>query len=481
MCCPSPPAGRLWRMYSLQTGRSFRNCSGISRRGFLTAGSLGIAGLSLPELLAAEAASGRTSSRSVIMIHLDGGPPQMDLIDPKPLAPSEYRSPFAAIDTNVPGIRLTELMPSCATIADKLVFLRSLVGADGKHHAFQCQSGYKDTVLRSIGGRPALGCVVNHLLGSPEDRVPNFVDLMQGRPLVRNSARPGFLGPSVKPFRPDISGRWKRELEEGMKGELARLGTDHKTELSLIDQVPVARLDDRLALLANIDRFNRRLDQSGSMDAMDHFTRQAYRILTSGSFARAMDIDQEPPEVLRHYTPPTRTDGTQFYTSEGPEAALKFLLARRLVEAGVRVVSLSLSDFDTHRDNNARMEDLGPLMDFSLHALVTDLQRLGMSNDVLVVAWGEFGRTPVINEKGGRDHWPRLSMGIVAGGGTPGGTVLGSTDKFAGEATDRPIDYSDVVATLYHWLGIDLQTVIHDPTGRPHVLMDHGNVIRELV
>ena len=247
----------------------------------------------------------------------------MDLIDPKPDAPLDVRSPFAPISTSVPGLHVTELMPQCAKIAERLVLLRSLVGADGKHHAFQCQSGYKETVLRSIGGRPALGCVVNHLLGSPDDDVPNFVDLMQGRPLVRNSARPGFLGPSVKPFRPDISDRWKRELEEGMKGELARLGNNHKTELNLIEDIPVTRLDDRLELLGKIDQFNRRLDQSGSMGAMDLFNKQAYKILTSGAFANAMDIDQEHKSVIDHYTPKADWGTNPSYTSEGPDAGSK--------------------------------------------------------------------------------------------------------------------------------------------------------------
>ena len=375
----------------------------------------GLSGLTLPRLLAAESVSSVRSKKSVIMIHLDGGPPQMDLIDPKPEAPAELRSPFNPIATSVPGLQLTELMPRCATIADQLVFLRSLVGADGKHHAFQCQSGYKESVLRTIGGRPALGCVVNHLLGSPNDKAPQFVDLMQGRPLVRNSARPGFLGPRVKPFRPDISDRWQRELEEGMKGELARLGDDHSTELSLIKDLPLDRLDDRLELLRSLDGFKRSLDKTGEMEAMDHFHRQAYRILTSGEFAGAMDLEQEDPKVIDHYTPKVKLGGARTYTSEGPDAALKFLLARRLIEAGVRVVSLSLSDFDTHSGNNERMEFLGPLFDFAFHALVTDLEVRGMLDDVIVVAWGEFGRTPKVNNKGGRDHWPRLSMGMMAG------------------------------------------------------------------
>lgn len=468
-------------MLKITSGKKFKNCTRTSRRGFLTVGSAGIAGLSLPEILAAEKIAGtKATGKSLIIIHLDGGPPQMDLIDPKPDAPIDVRSPFIPISTNVPGVQLTELMPQCAKITDRIALLRSLVGSDGKHHAFQCQSGYKENTLRGIGGRPALGCVVNHLYGSAKDDVPQFVDLMQGRPLVRNSARPGFLGPSFKPFRPDISDRWKRELEEGMKGELARRGDGHKTELNMIPDIPVSRLDDRLALLGSIDNFQRQLDPSGSMDAMDLFTQQAYSVLTSGAFASAMDIDKEDAQTIQHYTPKMQSEGTRSYTSEGPDSALKFLLARRLIEAGVRVVSLSLSDFDTHSDNNRRMQNLGPLFDFAFHALITDLENRGILDDVVVLAWGEFGRTPKVNEKGGRDHWPRLSMGMMAGGGISG-CVLGASDQMAGEVRDRPIPFADIVTTLYRHLGIDPQTMIHDRTGRPHMLMDEGESVRELI
>ena len=173
-----------------------------------------------------------------------------------------------------------------------------------------------------------------------------------------------------------------------MKGELKRLGNDHKTELSLIHDLPVKRLDDRLELLRSIDRFQRDLDTSGSMNAMDQFHQQAYKVLTSGAFAEAMDISAEDPRVVEHYTPEDVSRGTQSYTSEGPDALLKFMLARRLIEAGVRVVSVSLSDFDTHSDNNNRMRHLGPLFDHGFHALVTDLESRGMLDDTIVLAWG---------------------------------------------------------------------------------------------
>jgi len=459
-----------------------RRCDGVSRRSFLKAGALGFGGLTLADLLRAEQGAGVGSSRrAIINIHLDGGPPQMDLIDPKPEAGAEVRGEFAPIPTRIPGFHVTELMPKMASIADKAVFIRSLVGAEGNHDAFQCMSGFSDKDLQSFGGRPAMGCVINRLFGTPQDDVPAFVDLMQGRPLARNSARPGFLGPANNAFRPDISHLFKRELEDGMKIELAKLGPGHSTRLSLLDSVPVGRLDNRLDLLAALDQLPRELDSAGNMDALDQFTRQAYSILTSGKIAAAMDLEREDPKVLARYTPRV-ADGLAFYTSEGPQAARKLLLARRLVEAGVRCVSVSISDFDTHQENASRMRHLGPIIDHALHALITDLDERGMLDDVTIVAWGEFGRSPRVNNDGGRDHWPKVAMGIMAGGGMPGGQVIGATDRNAAEAVERPVHYQDVIATLYHKLGIDARAVtIEDPSGRPQFLVDRGVPISELV
>ena len=444
---------------------------------------MGIGGLTLADLLQVEAAAGIGSSqKAIINVHLDGGPPQMDLIDPKPDAPSEYRGTFAPIRTKIPGLHVTELMPKVASIADKFVFLRSLVGAAGAHDAFQCMSGFDARNQSASGGRPAMGCVLNQMLGSPDDVAPVFVDLMQGRPLVRNSARPGFLGPAYKPFRPDISHLFKRVLEDGMKIELNKLGAGHQVNLALNDGIDVGRLDDRLSLLQGLDSLRRHVDAEGSMDAMDRFHQQAYGILTSGKLADAIDLEKEDPKVLAHYTPEMQAEKLASYTSDGPLAARKLLLARRLVEAGVRCVSVSISDFDTHARNFSRLAQIGPIADHALWALVTDLENRGLLDDVTVVAWGEFGRTPKVNSEAGRDHWPRVAMGLMAGGGMNVGQVIGSTDRYAGEATSRPVHYQDVVATLYHNMGIDARAVtVPDAAGRPQYLVEHGEVIGELV
>tara|TARA_R110002111_G_scaffold257026_1_gene324931 strand:- start:70323 stop:71735 length:1413 start_codon:yes stop_codon:yes gene_type:complete len=454
-----------------------------SRRSFIQAGTLGLAGFALTDLLRAEAESGiRSSTKAIINVHLDGGPPHMDMIDLKPEAPLEIRGEFQPIGTKVPGIQICELLPRMAAQADKFAFVRSLVGSAGAHDAFQTQSGFSKKDMLSVGGRPALGSVIAKLKGSPADLSPAFVDIMQGRGLVRNSARPGFLGPAFQPFRPDISDLFERQLEKGMQGELRRLGAEHQVSLKLNPALSLERLENRTTLLSELDTIRRRVDASGMMDAMDRFSQQAVSILTSGRLADAMDLTQEDPATLVRYTRTPQSSSSRFYTSEGPDAVKKFLLARRLVEAGVRCVSLSISDFDTHSNNFDRLRQLLPIVDHGLTALVTDLEERGMLDDVTIVAWGEFGRTPRINSKnGGRDHWPRVGPAILAGGGLQTGQVIGKTDRTASSVVQRPVHYKDILATLYHNLGIDPHAVtINDPHGRPQYLLDTGKYLTEL-
>ena len=454
---------------------------GLNRRRFMTIGTAGLGGLALPQMLRAEAAGGKR--KAIINIHLDGGPPHMDLIDPKPNAPAEIRGEFSRISTAIPGVQFTELMARLASNADKFAFIRSLVGSAGRHHAFQCQSGFDEKSLASFGGRPALGCMMSKMFGKADDPAPAFVDLMQGRPLVRNSARPGFLGPAYKPFRPDISSVFARPLETGMKGELARLGSNHSTQLSLGSHLNAKRLSDRTHLLGQLDRFRREIDGSGMMSALDRFQQQAVGILTSGRLADALDLNAVSDSELSRYTADVNTPGAiKSTTSEDGNSIRKFLIARRLIEAGVRCVSVSISDFDTHSANFPRMRHLGPIVDFGLHALVNDLDERGMLDDVSIVVWGEFGRTPRVDSKnGGRHHWPRVGMAIMAGGGIRPGQVIGATDKTASAATRRPVSYQDVFATLYQNLGLNLGNVtIQDPTGRPQYLVEDGQPIEEL-
>jgi hypothetical protein len=458
--------------------------SRLARREFLAAGALSAGSVTIANLLRLEAAAGvRSSHKAVVNLHLDGGPPHLDMIDLKPHAPVEIRGEFSPIGTSIPGFHICEHLPKLASIADRFVFLRSLVGSVGVHDAFQCQSGFSENELKSMGGRPALGCVVANFSTSTQDSAPPFVDLMQGRPLVRNSARPGFLGPAYQAFRPDIGKLFARNLEEGMKRELAARGADHVTSLSLIEGLNVDRLCDRTNLLQGFDRFRREIDATGAMSAMDRFTQQAVGLLTSGQFAEAMDLEREDPRSIERYAPWSENGSVPVGTSEGASWPKKLLLTRRLIEAGVRCVSLSLSDFDTHSGNFERLRRTLPLLDQGLYAFMTDLEERGLSGDVSLVAWGEFGRTPKVDAKtAGRHHWPDVGMALLAGGGMRTGQVIGQTDRTASVAVARPVSYQDVFATLYRNLGIDLTSArLIDPSGRPQMLIDAGQPLPEVL
>lgn len=463
---------------------SRRSGGQITRRECLIAGALSAGGLTLADMLRAEDAAGVGSSRKAIVnIHLDGGPPHQDMIDLKPEAPVEIRGEFSPISTRIPGYSVCELLPKLAAAADQFVFIRSLVGSVGVHDAFQCQSGFSEKDLKSIGGRPAQGSVIARLQGTVRDVAPSFVDLMQGRPLVRNSARPGFLGPAFQSFRPDIASMFERRLEPGMQRELAARGGEHTTRLSLSEGLSLDRLRDRTSLLHDLDRIRRSVDASGMMDAMDRFTQQAVGILTSGRFAGAMDLSKEDPAVIERYLPAGNRESSVVDTSDGPSWPKKLLLARRLIEAGVRCVSLTLSDFDTHRGNFERLRRLLPILDHGLNTFVADLSERRLLDDVSIVAWGEFGRTPSVDRKSaGRHHWPSVGMALLAGGGMRTGQVIGQTDRYAGTAVSRPVHYQDVFATLYHNLGIDhAATTLMDPSGRPQHLLDVGQPLREVL
>ena len=261
----------------------------------------------------------------------------------------------------------------------------------------------------------------------------------------------------------------------------ARSAAHHTTSLTLNPALDARRLNDRRRLLAGLDGIRRDIDASGMMDAIDQFNQQAISILTSGQFADALDLSNENPNVLKRYT--AAADSVErFKTADDHLASRKFLLARRLIEAGVRCVSISISDFDTHRNNFSRLRQMLPVLDHGLHALVSDLNERGMLGNVLIVLWGEFGRTPRINKNGGRDHWSKVAPAMLVGGGLRGGQVIGATDRTASTAASRPIRYQDVFATIYHQLGFDLGTAaIVDPRGRPHLLAGEGVPIRELV
>ncbi len=439
-------------------GSSSKFCDGLSRRNFLRIGGLALGGLSLPNLLQAEASSGiRRSHKAVIMIYLPGGPPHQDTFDLKADAPSEIRGEFKPIPTNVPGIEICEHLPLMARMADKLAFVRSMVGAEDNHYDYQCLTGRLKRG-EPPGGWPSIGSVISKLQGATHPSVPAFVGLepvMQHRPY--NSSGPGFLGMPHRSFRP--AGEGKSDM--------------------VLNGVTLERLNDRKALLASFDRFRRDVDSSGSMEGLDAFNQQAFGVLTSSKLIEALDLGREDKRTVERYgqgDPKPHGDAAPMLTEQ-------FLMARRLVEAGARVVTVAFGFWDYHGKNfdNAR-KDL-PLLDRGVTALVQDLHDRGLDKDVSVIVWGEFGRTPTINKDGGRDHWPRVSCALLAGGGMKTGQVIGATDRLGGEASERPVHFQEVFATLYQRMGIDVnKAMVHDLTGRPQFLVDNNyQPMRELI
>jgi hypothetical protein len=444
-------------MLTIYGGRS-RFCDGVSRRNFLKIGTLGLAGLSFPQLLRAEAAAGVSQShKAVIMIFLPGGPAHQDIFDLKPQAPSDIRGEFMPIGTNVPGMQICEMMPRLAKMADRVALIRSIVGCSGDHDAFQCLTGRLKRQMPP-GGWPSLGSFVSKIQGPVDKAIPAFVGLSpkMGHMEWADNGQPGFLGISHAPFRPEGEG---------------------KSDM-VLNGVTLDRLSDRRALLTSLDRMRRDVDSSGMMEGLDTFNRQAMGMLTSSRVVEALDLSREDPRLVEAYgkgNPANRDDG-------GPRLTSNFLVARRLIEAGARVVTLAFSRWDHHGRNFPQLREDLPLLDQGLTALLQDLRERGMEKDVSVIVWGEFGRSPAINKDGGRDHWPRVSCALLAGGGMKTGQVIGATDRLGGEATERPVQFGEVFSTLYHNLGIDTGKVtVPDLAGRPQYLVDGQQPIRELV
>ncbi len=436
-------------------GEKKRLCDGIARRDFLKIGALGVGGLSLANLLAAEAAAGTVgkSHKAVIMIYMCGAPSHQDMYDLKMDAPAEIRGEFKPIDTAVPGIRICEHLPLLARNMDKLIPLRSVVGSpNGNHDSFICYTG-RSANNQPPGGWPALGSVTAKLLGTTDPSVPAFVGLSPkaGHPPYGSPGLPGFLGPALSAFRPSGEGKADMVLE----------GISHD------------RLNDRRSLLGSLDRIRRDMDGTGLMTGLDSFQQQAFGLLTSSRIVDALDLSKEDPKLRARYG----TGDAKNFGDGAPRNLEHFLMARRLVEAGCRVVTLNFGRWDFHSDNfNGLKNTHLPQFDQGLSALVEDLHDRGLDKDVAVVAWGEFGRTPTINKDAGRDHWPQVGGALLAGGGWRRGQVIGATDRLGGVATDRPIHFGEVLASLYRHLGIETENVkLHDLTGRPQYLVDGGH------
>jgi uncharacterized protein (DUF1501 family) len=453
-------------MLTISGTRGRRACDGVSRRDFLRIGTLGAGGLSLADLLRLRAqASQPARPRSVIMVYLAGGPSHIDMYDLKPDAPAEFRGEFRPIHTNVPGFDICELMPQQARMADKFAVIRSLRYKNdiNGHLLHELTTGADRT---KVGGelmpaRPPLGAVVSKLRGWAGGMPPNIA--MGGTGGLGNPYDPLYLGLAHQPFSPS-----------------GQVGQDLRPSRGL----SAARIQDRRALLGSFDTLRHDLDSRDTMAGVDDFNRQALDMVVSGKVRDALDLDREPERVRQRYNPEPRSN-----TATGLAAAancLNLLLARRLVEAGVSVVSVCYYSglWDTHGKNFTTLRGLLPKYDHGISALVDDLAQRGLDQEVAVVVWGEFGRSPKIaygEFQGGRNHWPEVGFALLAGGGWKMGQVIGTTDARGERPRTNPYTPENVLATVYRHLDIDLDTTLTDPAGRPQYLLDDREPIRELL
>ncbi len=439
-------------------------CDRHSRRSFLRIGGLATmaGGLSLTDVLLAQTAhTVPTSHKAIIHIYLGGGAPHLDTFDLKPQAPAEIRGLFKPIKTNVPGIQICELFPRLAQRMHQCSLIRSIVGMRDEHAPHQCYTGWYSSgasSMQNLGGRPSVGASVAKLLGPRDPSVPPFVGLapLTGHRPYTDPGISGFLGPAFNAFKPDGPGMANMRLRN----------------------ITLENLQDRKQLIESFDSLKKEIDSTRVLEGADTCLQRAMEVLTSSQLVDALDLSKEDPRLRDRYG-----SGKPYqHSGDGaPTNNEQLLLARRLVEAGVRVVTLTYGFWDGHGGNFDLMRDHGPKLDQCLSALLEDLEQRGLSDEVAVVVWGEFGRTPRINKDAGRDHWPQVNCALVAGGGLRGGQVIGATNRLGEYAQDRPVHFSEVVSTMYHVMGIDTTKVtINDPTGRPQYLVN-GEPIKELI
>lgn len=435
-------------------GPRHRYCDGVDRRSFLRVGALGLGGITLANLMEAEAkGSSDSKHRSVIMVYLSGGLSHLDTFDLKPKAAPEVRGEFKPIATSLPGVEFGELLPRLAATAHRIALVRSIVGLQDEHSSFQTLTGWPMGISQTTG-KPHFGSVVSRLLGPARPSVPPFVDLfprMQHRPY--NSPGPGYLG----------------------RAHAAVTAGGDELAVMKLGEINGARLGDRRSLLDHFDRWRRSADAAGA--SMDLQYQRAYDVLTSSRLVEALDVDREPAPLRDRYG-----RGSSQHLGDGaPLWNDQLLMARRLVEAGVRCVTVAYGFWDTHGNNFGHLKSHLPTFDQGVAALIEDIYERGLDKDVTVLVWGEFGRTPKINKDAGRDHWSRVNFSLFSGGGLRVGQVIGSTDTVGAFARERPVPFHDVLATAYHRLGIDSETMISDRSGRPTALLSaEAQPIREL-
>lgn len=449
------------------------------RRAFVTAGALGA--LSLSGLLRAEAANasaqragepsrsqttGNAQSRvrSVILLWMRGGPSHHDMWDPKPEAPAEIRGEFGVVATNVPGIQLSDMLPLSARMMDKWSIVRSLHHHDAGHSAADqiCFTGYNPGPNPDENIYPSIGSIVSKQLGHLSHTVPPYVMI----PRMVPGTGSAYLGVAHKPFE--------------TQADPAIPGPFQLPNFRLAHGVTLEQVADRKTLLKQFDHLRREIDVTGQMDAADKFQQRAWDILTSPAAREAFDLDKEPAKLRERYGLMPAFDPKAADRCGAPNWAQRMLLARRLVEAGVRLVTVDLRWWDTHVKGFESLR-LGflPRWDRAFTALLEDLDNRGLLETTLVLAWGEFGRTPKVNKDAGRDHYPNVFSAAIAGGAVQGGRVVGESDSQGAFPKSNPKSPQDMLATLYQHLGINTDEQYLN-NGRPIPVLPSGKPIEEL-
>jgi hypothetical protein len=424
-----------------------------SRREFVFAGLAGGLGLTMGNLFklrAEQVAAGsklEAKAQSLIHIYLPGGCAHQETWDPKPFAPIEYRGPLGTVDTKLPGVKFSQYMKNTAQIADKITVVRSMTHGEaaherGTHNMF---TGYRPSPAIQY---PSIGSVVSHELGS-RNNLPPYVCI----PNVPNEyAATGYLSTSYGPFS---------------LGSDPAQGAFKVRDLNMRDGITTERFDRRRDILGTVDEHFRTLEKSDAITAMDSFYQAAYSLVSSASAREAFNLAAEPDAIRTEY-------GKH-------EAGQRMLMARRLVESGVRLVSLTYGGWDMHSGIARAMDRTLPNFDQAYATLIRDLDRRGMLDQTMVMVSSEFGRTPKINKDAGRDHWPRVFSVAFAGGGFKRGYIHGSSDATGAEPENDPLTVENMSATVFNQLGIDPEKRLMAPGGRPQAIVKDGTVVTDLL
>lgn len=458
-------------MLQLQLGRAARNCQQMTRRTALKAGFLGILGLSSADYLRLHAQGKTSKKKSVILIWLDGGPSHLESYDPKPFAPAEYRGPFGAIRTNVPGVFVSETLPHQAKHADKMALIRSVHHDNGDHFAaahwmLTGRLGSNAANLKQM--YPSVGSYVARVKGPNRSGLPAYVGLPSAESIYLFPGYQGaaYLGAAYNPFDVDRVAKYLGATDE------RPIGTP--SWLKAFDGENASKIETRATLLQAMDIACRQFDQSGAMASLDKFQHEALDMVLGKEARVAFDLDKEDPRTADRY---------------GKSAWGRYtMMARRLVESGVTFVTVDMPHWDDHANiKESHGMKLRP-MDQAVGALLEDLQQRGLLDETLVIVMGEFSRTPRLNNGlpgqssvPGRDHWGNAISVMMAGGGIKGGQFVGATNSKGEHPVDRPLRPFDILATVYHVLGIDYTQTFLDHTGRPVPILGEGEPIRELI